>query len=122
MKIDKNTYTTTTRNPFNLRIKCLIINLVIEIWCFHIMKCFKINFKQRVKMSLKRLIACIYLWTALNRTLLYQYSRYHCQKESNYVQWLKNYNCITENLPFDCEFSKMKEVVDGALYHATQIT
>ena len=35
------------------------------------------------------------------------------------AQMLKNSNCIIENLPFDCKFSSMKEVVDGVLYHAT---
>ena len=29
---------------------------------------------------------------------------------------------ISINQPFDCEFSIMKEVLDGVLYHATQIT
>ena len=68
----------------------------------------------------KYFVACIYLWTALNRTLLFQYSNYHCQKNQINTQGLKNFNCIIENLPFDCEFSTMKEVVDGVPYHATQ--
>ena len=38
------------------------------------------------------------------------------------AQRLKNSNCTIENLPFHCEFSTMKEVVDGVLYHTTQIT
>ena len=29
---------------------------------------------------------------------------------------LKNSYCIIENLPFDCKFATMKEVVDGILY------
>ena len=38
------------------------------------------------------------------------------------AQGLKHSNCIIENLPLHCEFSTMKEVVDGVLYYATQIT
>ena len=36
------------------------------------------------------------------------------------AQGLKNSNCTIQNLPFNCEFSTMKEVVDGILYHATK--
>ena len=30
-------------------------------------------------------------------------------KNQSNAQWLKNSNSITENLPFDCEFSTMKK-------------
>ena len=44
------------------------------------------------------------------------------KKNQIIAQGLINSKCIIENLPFDCEFSTMKGVVDGVLYHATQIT
>ena len=38
------------------------------------------------------------------------------------AQGLKNSTCTIEDLPFDCEFSTMKEVVNGVLFRATKIT
>ena len=38
------------------------------------------------------------------------------------AQGLETLTVSLKNLPFDCEFSTMKEEVDGVLYHATLIT
>ena len=43
-------------------------------------------------------------------------------KKNQNAQGLNISNCIIENLPFVCEFSVMKEVVNGVLYHATWYT
>ena len=43
----------------------------------------------------------------------------------NHINTLNGWIALTvslKNLPFDCKLSTMKEVVDGVLYHATQIT
>ena len=68
----------------------------------------------------KRFVACIYRLTALKRTLSFSILQFLLPKRIKFI--LENSNCIIENLPFDCEFSTKKEVVDSVLYHSIQIT
>ena len=63
-------------------------------------------------------VACIYLWTALEQDIIV----FNIPESLPLSLGAEKSNCIIENLPFDCRFSAMKEVVDGVLYYATQIT
>ena len=64
----------------------------------------------------KRFVACIYRWTVLKTHV------FIAKKTQSYAYGLEISNCIIEDLPFYCEFSTIKKVVDGVHYHTTQIT
>ena len=63
---------------------------------------FQYELQTKSQNFIKTFLACIYLWTALNRTLLFSIFQLSLPKiiKKNNAQGLKNSNCIIENLPF----------------------
>ena len=84
---------------------------------------FQGKLQAKSQLVLKRLVACIYLWTALNKTILFSIFKLKLpHRIISILNGWKHSNCVIKNLPLHCKLSTMKEVVDGVLYHATQIT
>ena len=72
------------------------------------------SFKQRFKMLLK-----VYSQVNIPRdnhgqdNIVFQYSRFRYQKESNKCLGAEKSKCIIESMSFKSEFSSMERVVDG---------